>query len=208
QGAMEADLRAESARFIGALPFDGFSIGGLSVGEPKPLMWRMLEATIPELHDAKPRHLLGVGSPDDLLEGIERGVDMFDCVLPTRTARTGGLYTAQGRLNVRGARYRDEQGPVDPTCGCWTCRTFSAGYLHHLIRAEEDESRGELLYYRLASIHNLRFLIRLVEGARAAIIAGAFAEYKARFLAGFTPPDRDAADEQKRRREAKLAGGV
>ena len=205
QGSMYGDLRAESARFIGALPFDGFSIGGLSVGEPKPLMWRMLEATIPELPDEKPRHLLGVGSPDDLLEGIERGVDMFDCVLPTRTARTGGLYTAQGRLNVRGARYRDEQGPVDPTCDCWTCRTFSAGYLHHLIRAEEDESRGELLYYRLASIHNLRFLIRLVEGARAAIIEGTFAQYKARFLAGFTPPDREAADEQKRRREAKTA---
>lgn len=203
QGSMDAELRAQSARHIGSLPFDGFSIGGLSVGEPKPLMWSMLEATIPELPDEKPRHLLGVGSPDDLLEGIERGVDMFDCVLPTRTARTGGLYTAQGRLNVRGSRYREEQGPVDPTCDCWTCRTFSAGYLHHLIRAEEDESRGELLYYRLASIHNLRFLIRLVEGARAAITEGTFAEYKARFLAGFTPPDREAAEEQKRRREMK-----
>ncbi|HEY7849346.1 MAG TPA: tRNA guanosine(34) transglycosylase Tgt, partial [Ktedonobacterales bacterium] len=176
QGSMDAKLRAQSAHIIGALPFDGFSIGGLSVGEPKPLMWRMLEASIPELPDEKPRHLLGVGSPDDLLEGIERGVDMFDCVLPTRTARTGGLYTAQGRLNVRGARYRDEQGPVDPTCDCWTCRTFSAGYLHHLIRAEDDDSRGELLYYRLASIHNLRFLIRLVEGARVSILAGAFAQ--------------------------------
>ncbi|HEY7974102.1 MAG TPA: tRNA guanosine(34) transglycosylase Tgt [Ktedonobacterales bacterium] len=206
QGSMDAELRAQSAHIIGALPFDGFSIGGLSVGEPKPLMWRMLEASIPELPDEKPRHLLGVGSPDDLLEGIERGVDMFDCVLPTRTARTGGLYTAQGRLNVRGARYRDEQGPVDPTCDCWTCRTFSAGYLHHLIRAEDDDSRGELLYYRLASIHNLRFLIRLVEGARVAIIEGSFAAYKARFLASFTPPDREAADEQKRRRAAKLAG--
>src|SRR5574340_766533 len=95
--------------------------------------WRMLEATIPGLPDEKPRHLLGVGSPDDLLEGIERGVDMFDCVLPTRTARTGGLYTTRGRLNVRGARYREERGPIDPTCDCWTCRTFSAGYLHHLI---------------------------------------------------------------------------
>ena len=208
QGSMDAELRAQSARFIGSLPFDGFSIGGLSVGEPKPLMWSMLEATIPELPDEKPRHLLGVGSPDDLLEGIERGVDMFDCVLPTRTARTGGLYTPQGRLNVRNSRFRDEQGPVDPTCDCWTCRTFSAGYLHHLIRAEEDESRGELLYYRLASIHNLRFLIRLVEGARAAIIEGTFAEYKARFLAGFTPPDREAAEEQKRRRDTKQSAQV
>jgi queuine tRNA-ribosyltransferase len=200
QGGMDAERRAASARFIGGLPFDGFSIGGLSVGEPKPVMWAMLEAAVPELPDAKPRHLLGVGSPDDLLEGIERGVDMFDCVLPTRTARTGGLYTPAGRLNVRGARYRDERGPVDATCDCYTCRTFSAGYLHHLIRAEDDDSRGELLYYRLASIHNLRFLIRLMEDARAAILAGAFPDYKARFLAGFTPPDREAAEEQKQRR--------
>ncbi|MEO7001393.1 MAG: tRNA guanosine(34) transglycosylase Tgt [Ktedonobacterales bacterium] len=202
QGSMDADLRAESARFIGALPFDGISIGGLSVGEPKPLMWRMLEATIPNLPDAKPRHLLGVGSPDDLLEGIARGVDMFDCVLPTRTARTGGLYTPTGRVNVRTARFREEQGPVDPTCDCYTCRTFSAGYLHHLIRAEEDESRGELLYYRLASIHNLRFLIRLVEGARAAILAGTFPAYRAGFMAHFTPPDQTVAEEQRRKRRA------
>ena len=125
---------------------------------------------MPYLPDDKPRHLLGVGSPDDLLEGIARGVDMFDCVLPTRTARTGGLYTPTGRHNIRAARFREEAGPVDSTCDCYTCRTFSAAYLHHLIRSEEDESRGELLYYRLASIHNLRFLHRLVEGARAAIL--------------------------------------
>jgi queuine tRNA-ribosyltransferase len=200
QGSMDAGMRAESARFIGSLPFDGFSIGGLSVGEPKELMWRMLEAATPELPDAKPRHLLGVGSPDDLLEGVARGIDMFDCVLPTRTARTGGLYTPQGRVNVRSARYREEQGPVDPTCDCYTCRTFSAGYLHHLIRAEGDESKGELLYYRLASLHNLRFLMRLMEGARAAILAGTFPAYRARFLAGFTPPDRAIAEEQRRKR--------
>ncbi|HEV8192444.1 MAG TPA: tRNA guanosine(34) transglycosylase Tgt [Ktedonobacterales bacterium] len=200
QGSMDAELRAASARFIGKLPFDGFSIGGLSVGEPKPLMWHMLEVTIPELPDEKPRHLLGVGSPDDLLEGIERGVDMFDCVLPTRTARTGGLYTPAGRVNIRAARWREEQGPVDVTCDCYACRTFSAGYLHHLIRAEEDESRGELLYYRLASIHNLRFLIRLMEGARQALLDGTFPDYKASFMAGFTPPDRTVAAEQRRRR--------
>ena len=200
QGGMDAGLRAASARVIGSLPFDGFSIGGLSVGEPKPLMWQMLEAVVPELPDTKPRHLLGVGSPDDLLEGIARGVDMFDCVLPTRTARTGGLYTSSGRVNIRAARFRDVRGPVDPTCDCYTCRTFSAGYLHHLIRAEEDESRGELLYYRLASIHNLRFLIRLVAGARAAILAGTFAAYRERFRAGFTPPDQAVAEEQRRKR--------
>ena len=202
QGSMDAELRTESARFIGALPFDGISIGGLSVGEPKPLMWAMLEASVAGLPDAKPRHLLGVGSPDDLLEGIARGVDMFDCVLPTRTARTGGLYTPSGRVNVRTARFREERGPVDPTCDCYTCRTFSAGYLHHLIRAEDDDSKGELLYYRLASIHNLRFLVRLVEGARAAILAGTFAAYRASFQAGFTPPNQQVAAEQRRKRAA------
>src|SRR5690348_2210517 len=203
QGSMDAEMRAASAQFIGSLPFDGFSIGGLSVGEPKDVMWRMLEAAVPELPDAKPRHLLGVGAPDDLLEGIARGIDMFDCVLPTRTARTGGLYTPSGRVNIRAARWREVRGPVDETCDCYTCQTFSAGYLHHLIRAEEDESRGELLYYRLASIHNLRFLIRLVEGARAAILAGTFPEYKLRFLAGYTPPDAEAAEQQRRKREVK-----
>ncbi|GAC1454931.1 MAG: tRNA guanosine(34) transglycosylase Tgt [Ktedonobacterales bacterium] len=210
QGGMDPELRAASAHFIGGLPFAGFSIGGLSVGEPKPLMWRMLEAVIPELPDAKPRHLLGVGSPEDLLEGIARGVDMFDCVLPTRTARTGGLYTPAGRLNIRAARFRTERGPVDPTCDCYTCRTFSAGYLHHLIRSEEDGQRGELLYFRLASIHNLRFLIRLVEGARAAILDGSFAAYRERFVAGFTPPDAAVREEQRRKRPAGPAspGGL
>ena len=203
QGGMDATMRAESARFIGSLPFDGFSIGGLSVGEPKPLMWEMLDAVVPELPDGKPRHLLGVGSPDDLLEAVARGVDMFDCVLPTRTARTGGLYTPAGRLNIRASRFRAERGPVDPTCDCYTCRTFSAGYLHHLIRAEDDESRGELLYYRLASIHNLRFLIRLMEGARAAIFAGTFADYRRRFLRTFQPPDQEVAAEQRKKRAAR-----
>ncbi len=204
QGSMDARLRAESARFIGSLPFDGFSIGGLSVGEPKPLMWEMLEVVVPELPDGKPRHLLGVGSPDDLLEGVARGVDMFDCVLPTRTARTGGLYTPEGRFNIRNARFREERGPVDPTCDCWTCRTFSAGYLHHLIRAEDDDSRGELLYYRLASIHNLRFLLRLMEGARQAILDGTFGEYRRRFLDGFTPPNQQVAEQQRRRRAERI----
>ncbi len=204
QGGMDAELRATSAAFIGSLPFDGFSIGGLSVGEPKPLMWQMLEAVIPQLPESKPRHLLGVGSPDDLLEGIARGVDMFDCVLPTRTARTGGLYTATGRHNIRAARFREERGPVDPTCDCYTCRTFSAGYLHHLIRAEDDDSRGELLYYRLASIHNLRFLMRLVAGARQAILDGTFPEFRATFQAGFTPPNQDIATEQRAKRAARL----
>src|SRR5260221_7661067 len=204
QGSMDAELRVASARFIGALPFDGFSIGGLSVGEPKPVMWRMLEAVIPELPDTKPRHLLGVGSPEDLLESVARGVDMFDCVLPTRTARTGGLYTPSRRLNIRAARFRTQREPVDPTCDCYTCRTFSAGYLHHLLRLEDEGQRGELLYFRLASIHNVRFLIRLMDEARAAILEGTFAAFRERFIAGFTPPDEQIRDEQRRKRGAGL----
>jgi queuine tRNA-ribosyltransferase len=129
---------------------------------------------------------------------------MFDCVLPTRTARTGGLYTETGRHNVRAARFRAEKGPIDPTCDCYTCRTFSAGYLHHLIRSEDDESRGELLYYRLASVHNLRFLMRLVEGARQAILNGTFAEYRSRFQKTFVPPDQAVAAEQRRKRRERL----
>ena len=208
QGGMDPSERQGSAEFIGRLPFDGFSIGGLSVGEPKPKMWDMLDVAVPSLPAAKPRHLLGVGSPDDVLEAIARGIDMFDCVLPTRTARTGGLYTASGRNNIRAARFRDEQGPIDESCDCYTCRTFSAGYLHHLIRSEEDESRGELLYYRLASIHNLRFLIRLVEGARQAILNGNFVDYRARFLAGFVPPDQESAAAQRKRRIESFGGST
>jgi queuine tRNA-ribosyltransferase len=200
QGGMDRELRVASARFIGSLPFDGFSIGGLSVGEPKPLMWQMLDAVVPDLPQRKPRHLLGVGSPEDLLEGVARGVDMFDCVLPTRTARTGGLYTPAGRLNIRAARFRTERGPVDPSCDCYTCRTFSAGYLHHLIRSEDEGQRGELLYFRLASIHNVRFLLRLMEQARAAILAGTFAALRERFVAGFAAPDAQVRQEQRRRR--------
>ncbi len=193
QGAFDPTLRAASARFIGALPFSGFSIGGLSVGEPKALMWPLLEATITELPEGKPRHLLGVGSPEDLLEGVAHGVDMFDCVLPTRTARNGGLYTHRGRVNIRAARFRTERGPIEPACDCATCQTFSAGYLHHLARA------GELLYYRLGSIHNLRFMLRLMEQARQAILDGTFASFKAEFLAGYTPVSQEIRDAQRRK---------
>src|SRR5262249_41186703 len=129
QGSMDAEARAESAAFIGGLPFDGISIGGLSVGEPKALMWSMLEATMRGLPDAKSRHLLGVGSPEDLLEGIARGVDMFDCVLPTRTARTGGLYTGAGRINNRAPRHPAHRAPGDPTRHRHTCRPFRPRHL-------------------------------------------------------------------------------
>jgi queuine tRNA-ribosyltransferase len=193
QGAFDASLRGASARFIGVLPFSGFSIGGLSVGEPKDLMWPMLEATIAELPDGKPRHLLGVGSPEDLLEGVARGVDMFDCVLPTRTARNGGLYTRHGRVNIRAARFRAERQPIEPGCDCATCQTFSAGYLHHLARA------GELLYYRLGTIHNLRFMTRLMEQVRQAIADGSFTSFKEAFLAGYQPVKEEVREAQRRK---------
>ena len=191
QGGMHADLRAWSAATIGGLPFDGFSIGGLSVGEPKPLMWAMLEAAIPALPDAKPRHLLGVGSPEDLVAGVARGVDLFDCVLPTRAARNGGLYTPTGRVNIRASRWRMEHGPIMPGCDCWTCQRFSAGYLHHLARA------GELLYFRLGSIHNLRFLVRLMGEMRATIAAGTFSTWSAAFLAQYQPASAAKREEQR-----------
>jgi len=191
QGGMFPELRAWSAATIGALPFDGISIGGLSVGEPKDLLWATLETVIPHLPDAKPRHLLGVGSPEDLVEGVARGVDLFDCVLPTRVARNGGLYTTTGRVNIRASRWRTEQDSVMPNCDCWTCQRFSAGYLHHLARS------GELLYFRLASIHNLRFLIRLMAEMRAQIIAGTFAAWSVAFLANYTPASAAKRDEQR-----------
>jgi queuine tRNA-ribosyltransferase len=191
QGGMYPDLRAWSAGVIGSLPFDGISIGGLSVGEPKPLMWEMLDATMAALPDGKPRHLLGVGSPEDLVEGVWHGVDLFDCVLPTRVARNGGLFTMTGRTNIRAAKWRGIQTPVMDDCDCWTCQRFSAGYLHHLARAEE------LLYYRLASIHNLRFLIRMMDEIRAAIIAGTFASWRDAFLAGYRPASATMRDAQR-----------
>ncbi len=193
QGGMSAELRAWSAATIGALPFDGFSIGGLSVGESKDLMWSMLEAAIPELPDGKPRHLLGVGSPEDLLAGVARGIDLFDCVLPTRVARNGGLFTDDGRVNIRTARFREQQGPLSDDCDCWTCQHFSAGYLHHLARAQE------LLYYRLGTIHNLRYMVRLADRMRVAILAGDFGTFHDTFLARYRPASAEKREEQRQK---------
>lgn len=191
QGGINADLRTWSAATISALPFQGFSIGGLSVGEPKDLMWPMVEASVAGLDPARPRHLLGVGSPEDLVEGVSRGIDLFDCVLPTRTARNGGLYTPTGRVNIRASRWRTEQGPVMPGCDCWTCQRFSAGYLNHLART------GELLYFRLASIHNLRFLLRQMSEIRTAIWAGTFTAWRTEFLATYQPANAAKRAEQR-----------
>lgn len=172
QGGFYKDLRSQSAREICALPFDGFAIGGLSVGEPKAIMLDMLRHTAPLLPSEKPRYLMGVGTPLDILEGIRAGIDMFDCVLPTRNGRNGTLFTSQGRVNIKKKEYAADPAPLDPACSCYTCRTFSRAYLRHLYVARE------ILSYRLNTIHNLAFFMDLIKGARKAIETGEFAAYQ------------------------------
>lgn len=181
QGGMEADLRTWAAGELANHDVAGCAIGGLSVGEPKPVMAAMLEATTPHLPANKPRYLMGVGSPEDLWDGVARGVDMFDCVLPTRAARNGALYTPDGRINIKNARWRHIHGPIDESCDCEACTQFSASYVHHLFRA------GEVLGLRLASVHNLRFLARQMEEMRAALDAGTFAVAYNNFLERYQP---------------------
>ncbi len=192
QGGVEADLRAESSRFIAGLDgAQGIAIGGLSLGEPKDVMWEMVDISMPLLPARKPRHLLGVGSPEDIVEGVVRGIDTFDCALPTRVARNGALYTPQGRVDILNARYTSELGPVMQGCDCATCGTHSAAYLQHLFKAKE------LLAYRLASIHNLRFIHRLLDDARAAVGAGTYEQFRRDFHATYTPSDAVAREEQR-----------
>ena len=175
QGGMFADLRRFSAREIVSLGFDGYAIGGLSVGEPRDLMLEMLEASLEELPVEKPRYLMGVGTPEDILEAVWRGVDMFDCVLPTRNARRGSLFTSTGKLAIKQARFKEDERPLDPKCNCYTCRHYSRAYLRHLFLA------GELLVYRLLTIHNLHFYLKFMEDLRRAIRAGKFAEFRENF---------------------------
>jgi queuine tRNA-ribosyltransferase len=163
QGGMHKDLRKQSALDLTSLDFPGYAMGGLSVGEPKPLMYEMLEETIHILPSDKPRYLMGVGSPDALLDGSIRGVDMFDCVLPTRIARNGTLMTSQGRLVVRNAKYTSDFGPLDPECTCYACKNYSRAYIRHLIKADE------MFGLRLTTIHNLHFLVHLMAQVREAI---------------------------------------
>ncbi|GAC1621156.1 MAG: tRNA guanosine(34) transglycosylase Tgt [Ktedonobacteraceae bacterium] len=191
QGAFEPELRAQSARIIGALPFPGLSIGGLSVGEPKEQMWGMLQHVTPNLPREKPRHLLGVGSPEDLVTGVGLGMDMFDCVLPTRVARHGGLFTREGRVSIKGARFRTQSGPIEEDCDCYTCQHYSAAYVHHLARVEEQ------LYYRLGSIHNIRFMLRLASELRASILAGRYPAFRDEFLARYVPASEDVREAQR-----------
>lgn len=173
QGGFFPDLRSESVAMLAEHDFDGFAIGGLSVGEPKAEMHALLAHTAPLLPAAKPRYLMGVGTPLDIVSGIACGVDMFDCVLPTRNARNGTLYTSQGKINIKRLEFAEDDGPLDPACSCYTCRTFSRAYLRHLFQA------GEILSFRLNSLHNLSYFLDLVRNARAAILEGRFAAFKA-----------------------------
>jgi len=178
QGGMHADLRAESLAGLEAIGFDGYAIGGLSVGEPKAEMQAVLADLLPAMPADSPRYLMGVGTPEDIVEAVARGVDLFDCVLPTRNARNGHLFTGRGDLRVRNARHRGSLEPPDPECGCYTCRHFSLGYLHHLDKV------GEILGARLNTIHNLHYYLALMRDMRAAIAAGRLAQWRQRFHAG------------------------
>jgi queuine tRNA-ribosyltransferase len=179
QGGFEADLRRESAETLVAMDFPGYSIGGLSVGEPKELMWEMLDLTTRILPVTKPRYLMGVGTPADLVRGVRLGVDMFDCVLPTRLGRNGTYFTSLGRINLRNAQFAADPDPLDPLCDCAICRTFSRAYLHHLLKA------GEILAIRALSYHNLAYYQQLMATIRAQIAVGAFSGWAEEFLAGF-----------------------
>ncbi len=175
QGGMFEDLRDESLAGLNELNFHGLAIGGLSVGEPKEDMQRVLQHVGPKLPADKPHYLMGVGTPEDLVEGVANGIDMFDCVMPTRNARNGWLFTRFGDLKLRNARHKDEDLPVDESCDCYACRHFSRAYLHHLHRA------GEILGARLNTIHNLHYYLQLMREMRAAIDAGSFAAFRQRF---------------------------
>jgi queuine tRNA-ribosyltransferase len=177
QGGTYEDLRRRAVEETGALGFDGYAIGGLAVGEPQPLMLDVIELTAGLLPADRPRYLMGVGTPPDLVEAVARGVDLFDCVLPTRNARNGQLFTAEGVVTIKQARHARDPRPPQEGCPCYTCRTFSRAYLRHLFLARE------LTAYRLLTLHNLHCYLSLMSAMRAAIRAGAFGQFRARFLA-------------------------
>ena len=172
QGGMFEDLRRDCAEALVDERFDGYAVGGLALGEPREMTWHMVEATTAVLPEDRPRYLMGMGTPEDLLDGIGRGIDMFDCVIPTRNGRNGTLFTGEGRLSIKTVAMKDDSRPPDPACGCYTCRNFSRAYLRHLYVT------GEMLAFRLNTIHNLSYYHTLVSGARKAILAGTFQAYR------------------------------
>ena len=193
QGGIFPELRQQSAAAITSLDFPGYAIGGLSLGESKELTWSMVDKTIPFLPQGRPRYLMGVGSPEDIVEGVSRGVDLFDSALPTRVARNGALFTVRGRQNIRKAEYKTKDGSVDTGCDCYTCCTFSVAYLHHLFKCEE------LLAYRLATIHNLRFITRLIQKIKYAIQQDTFLAFKNDFLSQYQVTDEEVRLVQKQK---------
>ena len=193
QGGTFADLRDESSQAVTAIPFDGYAVGGLAVGEDKEQLYGFTGQVTGHLPTDKPRYLMGVGSPEDLVEGVARGIDMFDCVLPTRVARNGAMFTPDGRIDVKKKRYSEQHGPVDEGCDCYACANYSAAYIHHLFRARE------ILGLRLASAHNLRFVLRLMERIRAAIMQNRFDSFSREFLGRYRPTNEAARQEHKLR---------
>ncbi len=191
QGGTFADLRRESAEFIASIPFPGYAIGGLAVGESKSQMYETTVQVTELLPSDKPRYLMGVGSPEDLVEGVAQGVDMFDCVLPTRVARNGALFTRTGRVNIANRRFAEQDSPLEEDCDCYSCRNFTAAYLWHLFKAKE------VLGLRLASVHNLRFILRLMDGMRQSILEGRFEGFRRDFHDAYRPTDEATRQKQK-----------
>ena len=186
QGGTHLDLRDRSAADIVALGFPGYAIGGLAVGETKDDTWRVVDHTAPRLPEDKPRYLMGVGTPEDILDGVARGVDLFDCVLPTRNARNGQLFTSRGRLSIRNARHRRDPRPPDPECGCYTCRTASRAYLRHLHLA------GEMTAATLMTVHNLSFYLDTLRRVRQNILLGRFEEFRGEMLRALAASEAEA----------------
>jgi len=186
QGGMFPELRRESLQRLSEIGFDGYALGGLSVGETEIERLSVLEAVVPQMPSAKPRYLMGVGTPEDLVEAVRRGIDMFDCVMPTRNARNGHIFTRHGTIKIRNARHRDDDRPLDAACTCYTCRHFSRAYLRHL------EKCGEILGARLNTIHNLHYYQELMAGLRDAISHGRLESFVSNFYAARCDPDREA----------------
>lgn len=176
QGVTYKDLREKSAKYINSLGFDGNAIGGLAVGESKEEMYKALDYCLPHLDKNKPRYLMGVGTPEDILEGVERGVDMFDCVLPTRIARNGTVFTFDGKVNLNNAKHTMDKGPIEKGCDCYACKNYSRSYIKHLLSVDE------IFGIRLTTIHNIRFMMRFMEEVRASIKSGDFLKFKRSFL--------------------------
>jgi queuine tRNA-ribosyltransferase len=185
QGGTFVDLRARSAEALQEIGFDGYAVGGLAVGEPQAAMFDTLDATVPHLPQDRPRYLMGVGKPSDIVGAVLRGIDMFDCVLPTRSGRNGQAFTAQGALNLKNARFADDPAPLEADCGCPACRQFSRAYLHHVVKA------GEIIAAMLLTWHNLTFYQRIMADLRGAIAESRLAA----FAAGFSDRQNMAADE-------------